>query len=69
VFCVVLYVEYFYILKEKKIVYDPEMWKLLLCLTFIVSVVGNVWLWEKNEKREHCDNFFYKYIGGETEIK
>ena len=53
----------------KKIVYDPEMWKLLLCLTFIVSVVGNVWLWEKNEKREHCDNFFYKYIGGETEIK
>jgi hypothetical protein len=26
----------------KKIVYDPEMWKLLLCLTFTVFVVGNV---------------------------
>jgi len=62
VFCVILYVEYFYILKEKKIVYDPEMWKLLLCLTFTVSVVGNVWYEKKSDKREHCDNFFIIFL-------
>ena len=58
VFCVILYVEYFYILKDKNIVYDSEMWKLLLCLTFNVYVVGNVWLREKSEKKDHCDFYF-----------